>query len=126
MARYAGPARVRGRVGDGGARARRRLGGALGTVSGERLGAELRLLPREPQPAALAELDEHGLGRPLLPGFEVDTELVRRALALCPVDARPGWSRSAPRSATRARTSSRRGCASWLPGGRGRAAGRLR
>jgi tRNA nucleotidyltransferase (CCA-adding enzyme) len=64
--------------------------GAPGTVSGERLGAELRLLAGEPQPAALAALEERGLGRALLPGFAVDAGLARRALALCPVDARPG------------------------------------
>jgi tRNA nucleotidyltransferase (CCA-adding enzyme) len=64
--------------------------GALGTVSGERLGAELRLLAREPQPAALLALDGHGLGAALLPGFAVDVPLVQRAVALCPPDARPG------------------------------------
>jgi tRNA nucleotidyltransferase (CCA-adding enzyme) len=64
--------------------------GVLGTVSGERLGAELRLLAGEPQPAALVALAEHGLGRALLPGFDADAELARRAVALCPVDARSG------------------------------------
>jgi tRNA nucleotidyltransferase (CCA-adding enzyme) len=64
--------------------------GALGTVSGERLGAELRLLAGEPQPAALEVLGEHGLGRALLPGFGVDRALAERAIALCPVDARSG------------------------------------
>jgi len=57
--------------------------GALDTVSGERLGAELRLLAREPQPAALLELERRGLGATLLPGFAVDAALVERALALC-------------------------------------------
>ena len=37
--------------------------GALETVTGPRLGAELRLLLGEPQPAALAALERHGLGR---------------------------------------------------------------
>jgi tRNA nucleotidyltransferase (CCA-adding enzyme) len=64
--------------------------GALGTVSGERLGAELRLLTREPQPAALLALEEHGLGAALLPGFAVDAGLAERAVGLCPIDARPG------------------------------------
>jgi tRNA nucleotidyltransferase (CCA-adding enzyme) len=41
-------------------------GGALETVTGSRLGAELRLLLREPQPAALMGLARHGLGRALL------------------------------------------------------------
>ena len=63
-------------------------GGALETVSGERLGAELRQLLREPQPAALEALARFGLGAALLPGFAVDPELVARALALAPDDAR--------------------------------------
>ncbi len=63
-------------------------GGALGTVSGERLGAELRLLAREPMPAALRELERGGLGAALLPGFAVDEPLLARALALAPGDAR--------------------------------------
>jgi tRNA nucleotidyltransferase (CCA-adding enzyme) len=63
-------------------------GGALDTVSGERLGAELRLLAREPQPAALEALARFGLGAALLPGFAVDPEFVARALALAPHDAR--------------------------------------
>jgi len=64
--------------------------GALGTVSGERLGAELRLLAGEPQPAALVELEQDGLGRALLPRFAVDAGLAERAVALCPIDARAG------------------------------------
>ena len=64
--------------------------GALATVSGERLGAELRLLAGEPQPAALLALEAHGLGAALLPRFAVDAALTERALALCPVDARGG------------------------------------
>lgn len=62
--------------------------GAPATVSGERLGAELRQLAREPQPAALAALAARGLGRALLPGFSVDRELLQRALASCPPDGR--------------------------------------
>jgi tRNA nucleotidyltransferase (CCA-adding enzyme) len=64
--------------------------GAPGTVSGERLGAELRLLAREPQPEALLALERFGLGAALLPGFAVDLALAARALALCPIDARAG------------------------------------
>jgi tRNA nucleotidyltransferase (CCA-adding enzyme) len=41
-------------------------GGALDTVTGSRLGAELRLLLQEPQPEALLQLERHGLGRALL------------------------------------------------------------
>jgi len=59
------------------------------TVSGGRLGSELRLLLREPQPAALVALERHGLGRAVVhPGFAVSAPYVRRALDLCPPDAR--------------------------------------
>ena len=64
--------------------------GVLWTVSGERLGAELRLLAREPQPAAIAALERYGLGAALLPGFALDPGVAERALKLCPIDARPG------------------------------------
>ena len=64
--------------------------GTLGTVSGERIGAELRLLAQEPQPAAVLALEPHRLGVALLPGFAVDAALAERAVALCPIDARPG------------------------------------
>src|SRR5687768_9581462 len=61
----------------------------VGTVSGGRLGSELRLLLREPQPAALLALERHGLGRAVVhPGFHADAGLIERALALCPPDAR--------------------------------------
>jgi tRNA nucleotidyltransferase (CCA-adding enzyme) len=61
-------------------------GGALGTVSGARIGAELRLMAREPDPvatlAALAALDV-----PLGPGFVLrDPGVVRQALELLPPD----------------------------------------
>ena len=43
------------------------------TVSGARLGSELRLLLREPQPAGLLALERHGLGRAVVdPAFAVD------------------------------------------------------
>jgi tRNA nucleotidyltransferase (CCA-adding enzyme) len=60
----------------------------LGSVTGSRLGAELRLLLREPQPAALLALERHGVGRALLGDFEADPELITRAQALTPPDAR--------------------------------------
>ncbi len=67
-------------------------GGALGTVSGSRIGAELRLLAREPDPVkALRSLGGLGLelDRAFHPGFGLeDEELARRALALAPDDAR--------------------------------------
>jgi tRNA nucleotidyltransferase (CCA-adding enzyme) len=63
-------------------------GGALGTVSRPRLGAELRLLAREPDPIrALRGLDDLGLGRAIHPAFGIeDDELARRALAVLPDD----------------------------------------
>jgi tRNA nucleotidyltransferase (CCA-adding enzyme) len=60
--------------------------GALGTVSGSRLGAELRLLAREEDPIrALLALRELGLDRPLHRDLGLhDGALARRALALLP------------------------------------------
>ena len=65
-------------------------GGALWTVSGSRLGAELRLLARERDPvAALRGLADLGLDRAVHPQFGIeDEELARRALALLPDDGR--------------------------------------
>jgi tRNA nucleotidyltransferase (CCA-adding enzyme) len=64
--------------------------GALGTVSGSRVGAELRLLAREPDPVrALLGLRELGLDAAIDPGFGLgDAGLARRALALLPDDGR--------------------------------------
>ena len=63
--------------------------GALRTVSGERLGRELRMLAREPQPAALCHLERFGIGTAVVhPGFLVDGRLVRTVLDLCPAEAR--------------------------------------
>jgi tRNA nucleotidyltransferase (CCA-adding enzyme) len=65
-------------------------GGALATVSGSRIGAELRLLAREPHPlAALRCADDLALASAIHPRFGIiDSELARRALALLPDDAR--------------------------------------
>ncbi|HWC85028.1 MAG TPA: hypothetical protein VG388_00715 [Solirubrobacteraceae bacterium] len=65
-------------------------GGALGTVSGSRIGSELRLLAREDDPvAALAALGGLGIDHALHPRFGLrDAELARRALALLPPDGR--------------------------------------
>jgi tRNA nucleotidyltransferase (CCA-adding enzyme) len=65
-------------------------GGALGTVSGPRVGAELRLLAREPDPVrALRGLRDLGLDTAIAQGFGLDDEdLARRALALLPPDGR--------------------------------------
>src|SRR5215218_1136366 len=60
----------------------------LETVSGGRLGSELRLLLREAQPAALLWLERYGLGPRLLGGFSADPERIEAALALTPDDAR--------------------------------------
>jgi tRNA nucleotidyltransferase (CCA-adding enzyme) len=65
--------------------------GAVDTVSGPRLGAELRLLLREPQPDALVALERHGLGAAVVhPQFAVDPHLVAAAIELCPPDADAG------------------------------------
>jgi tRNA nucleotidyltransferase (CCA-adding enzyme) len=66
-------------------------GGALGAVSGSRLGAEVRLLAREADPVgALLALRELGLDRALQPGFGLtDPALASRALDLLPGDGRP-------------------------------------
>jgi tRNA nucleotidyltransferase (CCA-adding enzyme) len=64
--------------------------GALGTVSGSRIGAELRLLAREEDPVgAYVALRELALDRAIHPEFGLDDEaLARRALELLPADAR--------------------------------------
>jgi tRNA nucleotidyltransferase (CCA-adding enzyme) len=64
--------------------------GALSTVSGSRIGAELRLLAREAEPiAALQALSEHGLAAAIDPDLGlVDPALAARALALLPEDGR--------------------------------------
>ena len=60
-------------------------GGALPTVTGSRLGAELRLLLREPQPAALLALERNGLGRALLgDAFAPDERTIATAHELSP------------------------------------------
>lgn len=65
--------------------------GAVTTVSGPRIGAEVRLLAREADPiTGLLALADLGLDHALHPGFGCDDEgLARRALALLPTDARP-------------------------------------
>ena len=63
--------------------------GALETVSGPRLGAELSLLSAEADPiAGFAVLRSLGIDRALAPGFGLaDPDLATRALALSPDDA---------------------------------------
>ncbi len=66
---------------------------ALSTITGPRIGTELRLLSREPDPlsalAALSALHELGLDTPLgLDGDAPTIERARRALALLPPDER--------------------------------------
>jgi tRNA nucleotidyltransferase (CCA-adding enzyme) len=65
-------------------------GRALDTVSGSRIGAELRLVAREGDPvAALRCAGDLGLASAIHPRFGIiDTELARRALGLLPDDAR--------------------------------------
>jgi tRNA nucleotidyltransferase (CCA-adding enzyme) len=64
---------------------------ALSTVSGARIGAELRLLAREPDPVAAFEaLHELDLDAAIEPGFGIaDPGRARRALELLPADGRP-------------------------------------
>jgi tRNA nucleotidyltransferase (CCA-adding enzyme) len=63
--------------------------GALTTVSGARIGAELRLALREPNPvAALVALDELGVLSALHPRLRLPEPLARRALATLPRDGR--------------------------------------
>jgi tRNA nucleotidyltransferase (CCA-adding enzyme) len=65
--------------------------GALATVSGTRIGAELRLLAREGDPiAAFTSLHELGVDRAIDPRFGLaDPSLAAQALALLPEDAHP-------------------------------------
>jgi tRNA nucleotidyltransferase (CCA-adding enzyme) len=61
--------------------------GALDTVSGARVGAELRLALAEPDPlAAMAELDRLGVLCALHPHLRFEPALVRRALELLTAD----------------------------------------
>jgi tRNA nucleotidyltransferase (CCA-adding enzyme) len=61
--------------------------GALKSVSGPRLGAELRLALAEPDPVApLAELDRLGVLGAWLPGVSFDEHVVRAALEILPED----------------------------------------
>ena len=66
---------------------------ALETVSGPRIGAELRLLATEPDPLdALLALNELSLDRAIHPGFGLTTEdlpMARQALALMPPELSP-------------------------------------
>ncbi len=69
-------------------------GGALATVSGARLGTELRLLLGEPQPRALVALADQGLGAAVLhPAYAPDGGLIAKvgeplaALGSCLLDA---------------------------------------
>jgi tRNA nucleotidyltransferase (CCA-adding enzyme) len=64
---------------------------ALDTVSGARIGSELRLLAREPDPVrSLVVLGELGLDAAIAPGFGLQNpETARAALAALPEDGRP-------------------------------------
>ncbi len=63
-------------------------GGALQTISGARLGAELRLALAEPDPiAALGQLDHLGILHALHPRLRLDETLANEALALLPAEA---------------------------------------
>ena len=61
--------------------------GALSTVSGARIGAELRLALAEAEPlAAIEEMSRLGLLKALDPELSIDGSLVRRAMRLLPAD----------------------------------------
>ncbi len=61
--------------------------GALRTLSGQRLGAELRLAMAEPEPLKpLAELERLGVLRAWQPGVSFDEALARAALQVLPED----------------------------------------
>jgi tRNA nucleotidyltransferase (CCA-adding enzyme) len=63
--------------------------GALSTVSGARVGNELRLLAQEDDPiAALESLHALGLDVAIHPALGIDGQLARRALQLLPEDGR--------------------------------------
>jgi tRNA nucleotidyltransferase (CCA-adding enzyme) len=65
-------------------------GGALETLSGQRLGAELRLALAEPEPLEpLAELERLGVLRAWQPGVSFDETLARQALEILPEDGSP-------------------------------------
>jgi tRNA nucleotidyltransferase (CCA-adding enzyme) len=57
---------------------------AVDTVTGPRIGSELRLLLGEPQPAALQRLERHGLGSAIFGAFAVDPATVTVAQELDP------------------------------------------
>jgi tRNA nucleotidyltransferase (CCA-adding enzyme) len=62
-------------------------GGALQRLSGQRLGAELRLALAEPEPLGpLAELERLGVLRAWQPGVSFDEALARAALEILPED----------------------------------------
>lgn len=66
-------------------------GGALGTVSRSRVGAELRLALGEADPlAALVAFEQLGVLSALHADLRLDRELAQRALALLPADGDPG------------------------------------
>jgi tRNA nucleotidyltransferase (CCA-adding enzyme) len=64
--------------------------GALATVSGARVGAELRLALGERDPvAALSRMSSLGVLAAVHPGLRLPEQVARRALALLPADGRP-------------------------------------
>jgi tRNA nucleotidyltransferase (CCA-adding enzyme) len=64
-------------------------GGAVSTATPSRLGAELRLLLREPLPSALVALENGGLGREVVhPTFAASADVIARAVAVSPPEGR--------------------------------------
>ena len=62
--------------------------GVLETVSGERIGRELRLAAAEPQPETLRVLVATGVASAVLGESRLDEEVLAGALAACPQDGR--------------------------------------
>jgi tRNA nucleotidyltransferase (CCA-adding enzyme) len=88
VARYAGRLGFSVEPGTAGLARAAAAGGALDTVTGPRVGAELLLLAAEPSvPAQLEWCGRLGLDAALHPGFAPDAALAVRTLALLPADA---------------------------------------
>ena len=89
LARYAGRLGFAPEPGTDALAAAAVAAGAVRTVSGPRLGAELRRLLAEPQPAALLAAERHGLAAAVVHrAVRVPEGVVRDAIALCPPGAR--------------------------------------
>ncbi len=89
LCRYAGRLDFAIEAGTGRQMAAALEAGTLATVSGERLGRELRLAAADAQPWVALTLAGTGVGAAALGRFDADEDLLTRALELCPADGRP-------------------------------------